>query len=769
MPKPILIRLLLIVNLFFTLNVSSQNYTWMRGSSTATMAGTYGTQGVSSALNDPGARRGCATWTDASGNLWLFGGEGVVANNEWFNDLWKYNPTTNQWTWIKGPNAPNTPGIMGVQGTPAAANNPGPRVFSMSWTDPSGNFWLFGGAINGAQNKYADLWKYNPTTNMWTWVSGPNALDVNGVYGTQNVPSPAVFPGGRHGGGTWVDGNGKLWLFGGRGFGASTTGRLNDLWKFDPTNNQWTWITGSQTQGVSGVFGTLSVPSSANTPGARDFPAAMVSLTGKLILFGGQGYASTATIGLLSDMWEFNTSTGQWTWVNGPNIVNQWANYGTQGVSATGNMPGARSSAASWVDAMGDYWIFGGQGFATTAAVAGLNDLFKFNPVTGQWTWMKGSNQVFQVATYGTQGVPAPANTPGGRDGNTWWKNTSSNHLWLFGGFGLTSIPSLIQSMNDLWRFKVPCHADSLVTLQVPVICSGNSINIAAHHQFPSTVNWHTTPTPGTSVGSGTLFSTPTLSAQAGNTVYTYYAQANSCTMSPLAMISITVLPLPQLSITGPASVCPLQQTTLNVSGAQSYTWNNTSTTTAISFAPAAPMGFTVNGTGANNCGNTISYSLGIYNLPNIIATTSKGTICRFEEAILTAGGGASYLWNGTTNSPTLSVSPTISTTYTVSGTDVNGCSNSFTITQFVSVCIGVAENINAPLPVYPNPGNGFVKIYLQTPGSFIVFNQLGMKILEKKLLPGENAFETGLDNGVYFYKLYFKNEQSQGGKLIVE
>jgi hypothetical protein len=42
----------------------------------------------------PGARFGAHSWTDASGNLWLFGGQGgdATGNVGYLNDLWKYTP-----------------------------------------------------------------------------------------------------------------------------------------------------------------------------------------------------------------------------------------------------------------------------------------------------------------------------------------------------------------------------------------------------------------------------------------------------------------------------------------------------------------------------------------------------------------------------------------------------------------------------------------------------------------------------------------------------
>src|SRR5258706_520164 len=123
-------------------------WTWIKGSNVANQAGTYGTKGVAAVANTPGARFGSSSWTDASGNLWLFGGFGLMSdgiNSSYFNELWKFS--SGQWIWVNGTNTtPNPPGTYGTRGTAAAANVPGGRVDALTWTDTSGNLWLFGGS-----------------------------------------------------------------------------------------------------------------------------------------------------------------------------------------------------------------------------------------------------------------------------------------------------------------------------------------------------------------------------------------------------------------------------------------------------------------------------------------------------------------------------------------------------------------------------------------------------------------------------------------------
>src|ERR1700691_4599853 len=73
-----------------------------------------------------------------------------------------------QWTWMHGDSTANGLVNYGVQGVPAATNNP-PGVYEpCEWTDLNGNFWLFGGLDDNA-NVYSALWEYSVSLNEWTW------------------------------------------------------------------------------------------------------------------------------------------------------------------------------------------------------------------------------------------------------------------------------------------------------------------------------------------------------------------------------------------------------------------------------------------------------------------------------------------------------------------------------------------------------------------------------------------------------------------------
>lgn len=457
---------------------TANEWTWVSGSNTINGHGVYGTLGTASASNVPGARQYSVSWTDSSGNLWLFGGEGVdsTGTQGTLNDLWEFNPTAKEWTWMSGANSVGSPnggvsGVYGTLGVAASGNAPGSRNNAVSWIDSSGNLWLFGGSgvdSVGAAGQLNDLWEFNPTAKRWTWMSGANSIGPTGiapgVYGTLGVAAAGNVPGGRLSPESWIDSSGKLWLFGGgvvQWAGGYRELELNDLWEFDPAAREWTWVGGANTEGASGVYGTLGTAAAGNVPGARTFAVSWTDSGGNLWLFGGDGYDATGWYGLLSDLWEFNPTTKEWAWVSGPNSVGTNGGgasgvYGTLGVAATGNVPGGRYSAVSWIDGSGNLWLFGGDGVDSTGMEGYLNDLWKFDPATKEWMWRSGSNSLgpagITPGLYGTLGTSATGNAPGGREYAVSWIDSSGN-LWLFGGYGFDSTGTR-GYLNDLWKYQ---------------------------------------------------------------------------------------------------------------------------------------------------------------------------------------------------------------------------------------------------------------------------------------------------------------------------
>jgi hypothetical protein len=377
-------------------------WTWVGGSELTTQPGVYGTLGVPAPGNVPGVRHLAASWTDASGNFWLFGGMGIDSTGKGatLNDLWKYDPATNMWAWMGGLNTVSVcnvggnaacPGVYGTQGIPAPDNGPGSRFDAASWTDSCGDLWLFGGSgfdSLGNGGNLNDLWTYSG--GEWTWMSGANIVDQNGTYGAPGTPDPGNVPGSRAGAVAWTDKSGNLWLFGGCGADVNGVASqetdscwLNDLWKYNPATNTWTWVGGSNVVGQPGVYGTQGTPAPANIPGGRDSALTWTDAQGNSWLFGGEGLDSSTNpevYGDLNDLWKYDPSTNMWTWMSGSNVADQPANYGTLGTAAPGNVPPSRMWAVGWTDKSGNLWLFGGTNMLGLQLSGKFNDLWKYQP-----------------------------------------------------------------------------------------------------------------------------------------------------------------------------------------------------------------------------------------------------------------------------------------------------------------------------------------------------------------------------------------------------
>ncbi len=362
--------------------------------------------------------------------------------------------TQKMWTWVSGNNTINEQGTYGTQGVPAAENVPGARYMSVSWRDSDDNLWLFGGYGRdsaGSEGRLNDLWMYNTTSGWWMWVSGNNTINQAGTYGTQGVPALGNFPGARQECFSWTDSNDNLWLFG--GWTPIGWGWLNELWMYNMTSGWWTWVSGNNTINQNGTYGTKSVPAAGNIPGSRDGGVSWRDSNDNLWLFGGFAFDSVGDQGRVNDLWMFNITSGWWTWVWGSNIINQGGIYGSQGVPAASNEPGARFDCISWTDSNDNLWLFGGFGRDSTGFYWRLNDLWMYNITSGWWTWVSGSNIGQQWGNYGSRGMPASTNVPGARDYSVTWKDTDDN-LWLFGGWGHDS-GGLLNKLNDLWMFNM--------------------------------------------------------------------------------------------------------------------------------------------------------------------------------------------------------------------------------------------------------------------------------------------------------------------------
>ena len=366
-------------------NPQTLEWTWVKGTGFVQWA-FYGIQGISDPQNTPGARRyAAAAWTDTTGNLWLFGGQAPGGE---CNDLWKYDISTNEWTWLKGSSFQMVVGNHGVQGIPSPLNNPGARSeVATAWTDSMNNLWLFGGyGIDdfGNWGNLNDLMKYDISTNEWTWMKGSDSANISPVWGTKNVSNALNDPGGRCTYTHWVDSVGGLWLMGGTKI--LTNECMNDVWRYDLNNNEWTWKTGTNLLNDSGNYQITCLFDSINNPGSRfENRSCAQDNCGRFWFYGGLSYDITY---MLNDLWIFNPSTSEWAWLSGNYLPNQPFNYGSLGIPSATNSPPYRGGAVSWWGNDNRFYLFGG--LFNLFQSSSLNDVWVFTPDSFYITMCQG-------------------------------------------------------------------------------------------------------------------------------------------------------------------------------------------------------------------------------------------------------------------------------------------------------------------------------------------------------------------------------------------
>jgi|GEM_PF-1696282 len=200
-------------------------------------------------------------------------------------------------------------------------------------------------------------------------------------------------------------------------------------------------------------------------------------------------------------------------------------------------------------------------------------------------------------------------------------------------------------------------------------ICNGSSTTLTA--TGGSTYLWST----GATTASISVSPTTT-------TTYTVTAYDATGTNSDTDDVTVTVNAIPVANAGADVSTCQGTSVTLSASGGSSYLWSTGATTQTINVNPNSTTTYSVQVT-QNGCSSSDTVTVTVNPSPTINAG-SDVTINLGESTTLTATGGNTYLWSTGSTSSSITVSPTVTTTYTVTGY-LNGCQNTNSVTVFVN------------------------------------------------------------------------------------
>jgi choice-of-anchor A domain-containing protein len=216
-----------------------------------------------------------------------------------------------------------------------------------------------------------------------------------------------------------------------------------------------------------------------------------------------------------------------------------------------------------------------------------------------------------------------------------------------------------------------------VVTVDSAVVCQGNMATLTAHvtgsSAAPFTYTW--------SGPSGySLVTTNSFITNADAGAYTVVVTDTNGCSAATASGAITVNLLPGIEVNSPA-ICAGQSAVLSAkvtSGTVTgYLWSNGATTPDITVSPTATTQYTVVVTSDAGCQNSAVATVTVNPLP--VVTVNSGAVCAGGSMVLTAtvtgATPSDYLWSNGATTPSITVAPGATTTYTVTVTSDKGCS----------------------------------------------------------------------------------------------
>ncbi len=240
----------------------------------------------------------------------------------------------------------------------------------------------------------------------------------------------------------------------------------------------------------------------------------------------------------------------------------------------------------------------------------------------------------------------------------------------------ITVTPTLNGCSGAPSTYDITINPGPSVSVNSPTICPGGTANLIA-----TGATNYTWSAGATVTGVGTADASP-----AATTTYTVTGTTAGCTGTATA--TVTVAASLTVTVNSP-SICAGASATLTAGGANTYVWSDGSTDNPLIVSPASTTTYDVTGS-SGGCSGTVTSTVTVNPQPSV--SVNSPTICSGGSATLTATGATSYLWDtGSTSNP-LTVSPGITTTYTVTGT-TGACSATATSTVTVSSSLNVTVN----------------------------------------------------------------------------
>jgi hypothetical protein len=234
--------------------------------------------------------------------------------------------------------------------------------------------------------------------------------------------------------------------------------------------------------------------------------------------------------------------------------------------------------------------------------------------------------------------------------------------------------------------------------------CQGSSTHLSASSTIfqasSTTLNYSWTPP----TGLNTTSSHSVIASPATNVNYSVLVTNGPCMVT--STVAVNVFHLPLLTVSGANTVCLGASLGFMASGASGYTWSNGATTASVLLQPVQSGTYSVTGTDLNGCSDTSVVAVSVFT-PAPVSVSGANTVCLGTSLGFVASGASTYTWSNGVTTASVLLQPVQSGTYSVTGTDLNGCSDTSVVA--VSVFTPAPVSVSGATTVCLGSSLGFV------------------------------------------------------------
>jgi hypothetical protein len=240
-------------------------------------------------------------------------------------------------------------------------------------------------------------------------------------------------------------------------------------------------------------------------------------------------------------------------------------------------------------------------------------------------------------------------------------------------------------------------------------------------------------------------------------------------TVNPAPTYTIGTPILPSFTVSGNSIMCSGQTVTLTATGATTYSWSNSSTSSSIVVSPTVNTTYTVIGTNSVGCSTQSAKEVTVNPLPSVSVSATSSTLCAGGLTVQLTGSPSGGVYSGSNVNGDVFTSGSMGGTFTAVYHYTNtstGCSSSASTQIVVSVCTDVENHsyLASIVNVFPNPSNGIVQVSFNRSGIYMVeLTDVNGKVIQSIKTDGKKQqFDiTQNPSGVYFINVSSENDKA--------